>query len=588
MSEINNDNDGLDADVRRDHAAVDHPPHVSPSPTTRAPSVQWQGPAAKPTHVTPAPTTPEHPSLPPRHATPTPTWPELIEPAPHTGHPAVTRVATPATTDEPEEVAEPDKSDVVEANPIEDDGEPDTSGVLPEPPAPADIAQLLVEQGDADLTRALLDGLGDGVVLIDSERVVLFVNPGAETLFKTTSEQAVGKPVTELLDEPEGSSEEPSVTDQLLDDGHWRGSWRSSTSGERINVELTMTNLSCEDNAGGLIVARDISGLQHAKRAAEDQIDFASAVLESLPGRTCVIDDDGMVIAVNRQYRVEGPAGGGPGTGPGVDSDYLAWLADTTDADAVDELRSMLSGNAADHRTEVTTIRRRKRQYTELFAIPLGRESGGAVITHVDITARKQAEHALTRRATHDPLTGLPNRVLLSDRLAQALSRAARTKTQVGVLFCDLDGFRDVNNTHGHLAGDRLLVTIAKRLRAVCRSSDTVARVSGDEFVIILEDVETRDEIEDVARRVIEALSEPVELEQGIAKAGTSIGLVISSGVPRAGVRTVENLIRDADAAMYAAKEAGRGRFAWFSPEMLEHPRERPSFVQAIGRLLKG
>ena len=210
----------------------------------------------------------------------------------------------------------------------------------------------------------------------------------------------------------------------------------------------------------------------------------------------------------------------------------------------------------------------------------------GAVVTHVDITARKQAESALTRRATHDPLTGLPNRVLLADRLAHALSRAARTKTQVGLLFCDLDGFRNVNNTFGHLAGDRLLVTIAKRLRAVCRSSDTVARVSGDEFVIILEDVEGRGEVEEVARRIIEALTEPVVLEQGNAKPGTSIGLVISSGVPRAGIRTVENLIRDADSAMYAAKEAGRARYAWFSPEMRERPRERPTFVQAINRLL--
>jgi diguanylate cyclase (GGDEF)-like protein len=131
-----------------------------------------------------------------------------------------------------------------------------------------------------------------------------------------------------------------------------------------------------------------------------------------------------------------------------------------------------------------------------------------------------------------------------------------------------------------------LLVTIAKRLRAVCRSSDTVARVSGDEFVIILEDVEGRGEVEEVARRIIEALTEPVVLEQGNAKTGTSIGLVISSGVPRAGIRTVENLIRDADSAMYAAKEAGRARYAWFSPEMRERPRERPTFVQAINRLL--
>ena len=231
-------------------------------------------------------------------------------------------------------------------------------------------------------------------------------------------------------------------------------------------------------------------------------------------------------------------------------------------------------------------MQRRKRRWTELLAVPLFAESGGAVVTHVDITERKQAEKALTQRATHDPLTGLPNRVLLADRLAHALSRAARSNTQVGLLFCDLDGFRDVNNTFGHLAGDRLLVTIAKRLRAVCRSSDTVARVSGDEFVIILEDVTGTTEMEDVAQRIIDALAEPVVMDEGTARTGTSAGLVISPGVSRAGVRTVENMIRDADAAMYAAKEAGRGRYAWFTPEMREKPRERPTFVRAINRLL--
>ena len=217
-----------------------------------------------------------------------------------------------------------------------------------------------------------------------------------------------------------------------------------------------------------------------------------------------------------------------------------------------------------DFRTEFASVRRRKRYWTELFAVPLSSGGTGAVVTHVDITARKQAESALTRRATHDPLTGLPNRVLLADRLAHALSRAARTKTQVGLLFCDLDGFRNVNNTFGHLAGDRLLVTRQAPARCLPflrygrpRQWRRVCDYPGGR--------RGRGEVEEVARRIIEALTEPVVLEQGTAKTGTSIGLVISSGVPRAGIRTVENLIRDADSAMYAAKEAGRARYSWFS-----------------------
>lgn len=439
----------------------------------------------------------------------------------------------------------------------------------------------------------LVMALPDAAIATDADYNVRLTNPAAEELYDFVAADVVGTPVMNLIRLSEDPAEDRKLKKDnekvLLSNGFWSGRVRHlAANGEHVDIDASATVLRDETEAmrGVLFLSRDVTPLRRAECAAQERTEFADAVLESLPGRTCVIDAHGTVVAVNRRYRNEGPAGAGEGTGPALGDDYIAWLVDTMDEDAGKDFRELLSGECPDYRTEFATVRRRKRYWTELFAVPLSTGETGAVVTHVDITARKQAESALTRRATHDPLTGLPNRVLLADRLAHALSRAARTKTQVGLLFCDLDGFRNVNNTFGHLAGDRLLVTIAKRLRAVCRSSDTVARVSGDEFVIILEDVEGRGEVEEVARRIIEALTEPVVLEQGNAKTGTSIGLVISSGVPRAGIRTVENLIRDADSAMYAAKEAGRARYAWFSPEMRERPRERPTFVQAINRLL--
>ena len=439
----------------------------------------------------------------------------------------------------------------------------------------------------------LVMALPDAAIATDADYNVRLTNPAAEELYGFVAADVVGTPVMDLIRLSENPAEDRKLKkaneDVLLQNGFWSGRLRNlAANGERVDIDASATVLRDETEAmrGVLFLSRDVTPLRRAERAAQERTEFADAVLESLPGRTCVIDSQGIVVAVNRRYRNEGPAGAGEGTGPALGDDYISWLTDTMDEDAAKDFQELLAGECPDFRTEFASVRRRKRYWTELFAVPLSSGGTGAVVTHVDITARKQAESALTRRATHDPLTGLPNRVLLADRLAHALSRAARTKTQVGLLFCDLDGFRNVNNTFGHLAGDRLLVTIAKRLRAVCRSSDTVARVSGDEFVIILEDVEGRGEVEEVARRIIEALTEPVVLEQGTAKTGTSIGLVISSGVPRAGIRTVENLIRDADSAMYAAKEAGRARYSWFSPEMRERPRERPTFVQAINRLL--
>lgn len=428
------------------------------------------------------------------------------------------------------------------------------------------------------------------VVATDADFRVSLMNPAAEALYGVSEQDALGRNVSDVVSTDHGSPErERAAWSALLDGSAWSGRVRQRGTGDWREVWLVSSVMRTSDGApsGALMVAHGIAALQVAEQDAADRSTFASAVLESLPGRTCVVDRAGMVIAANQRYRIEGPAGAGESTGPDTGQSYVAWAAETIDDDAAFALRELLEGERPDFCTEFVTVRRRRRRWTELDAVPLGMESGGAVITHVDITTRKQAETTLTRRATHDALTGLPNRVLLADRLSHALARSARTGGSVGVLFCDLDGFREVNNKFGHLAGDRLLVTVAKRLRAVCRSSDTVARVSGDEFVVVLEDVTGPAEVEEVARRVLDALTEPVVLEEGTARTGTSIGLVISHGSPRAGMRAVEGLIRDADAAMYAAKEAGRARFAWFTPEMRERPRERPTFARAIGRLFR-
>lgn len=440
---------------------------------------------------------------------------------------------------------------------------------------------------NADLVKAL----NDAVIACDKNYDIKFLNPAAERLFGIKRTDFVGTNLREALSQTFVNPREfPPIAQAFVERHYWHGRVRQFGAKKQvIYTECTATPLYDIDNEvdGLVLIARDVSLLIRAERLAEEQTKFATSVLESLPGRTCILDAAGVVIASNKYYRDQGPTGAGEGTGPQVGSDYPTWANSEIGEEAGTEISKIVAGSTSESfREEFTTVRRRRRTWTEIVVVPLSTENGGAVITHLDITGRKQAETTLKRRATHDPLTGLPNRVLLTDRLAQALARASRSGQNVGVMFCDLDGFRDINNTYGHLAGDKLLVTIAKRLRAVCRSTDTVARVSGDEFVIILEDVQSESEIEEVSKRVIDALSEPVNLDEATVETGTSIGLTMSPGVSRAGVRTIENLIRDADAAMYAAKEGGRGKFAWFSPEMHERTPERPALVKAIGKLI--
>jgi len=173
---------------------------------------------------------------------------------------------------------------------------------------------------------------------------------------------------------------------------------------------------------------------------------------------------------------------------------------------------------------------------------------------------RQRAQAQLAHRALHDPLTGLPNRELFLDRLGVALDRSRRSGGRVAVLFLDVDNFKQVNDSLGHAAGDRLLVVLADRLRSMLRPMDTVARFGGDEFTLLFEDLASEREVVLVAERISRSVQLPIHLEQSEARVTVSIGIAMvdDPGVPP------EAAIRDADTAMYRAKERGRSRFELF------------------------
>jgi diguanylate cyclase (GGDEF)-like protein/PAS domain S-box-containing protein len=199
-----------------------------------------------------------------------------------------------------------------------------------------------------------------------------------------------------------------------------------------------------------------------------------------------------------------------------------------------------------------------------------GQIIGTMGIAH-DITDRKQAEVQIRYMALHDVLTGLPNRALLQDRLGQAIALARRHREKVAVLMLDLDHFKDVNDSLGHSAGDRLLEMVSKRLRACLRESDIVGRLSGDEFVIALPEVSDDQNIEQVAHKVLTALAKPVQIEGHEFITSASIGI---SQYPADGENS-EALLQGADAAMYEAKKSGRGMCCFFTPELSEATRNR-------------
>jgi diguanylate cyclase (GGDEF)-like protein len=190
----------------------------------------------------------------------------------------------------------------------------------------------------------------------------------------------------------------------------------------------------------------------------------------------------------------------------------------------------------------------------------------------------------MAHQALHDALTGLPNRVLVAERLEEALARSARTGCEVAVLFVDLDRFKLINDSRGHAAGDELLVTVAERLRRIVRADDVVARFGGDEFVVVCEDRSAAFEASVLAERILDALREPVLVDGQEVFLSASVGIATSDG---AGGGTPSSLLRDADAAMYRAKEKGRDRAEFFDAAMRTEATESLEIQSALHRAIE-
>jgi len=195
-----------------------------------------------------------------------------------------------------------------------------------------------------------------------------------------------------------------------------------------------------------------------------------------------------------------------------------------------------------------------------------------------DITEQKQAEENIQQLAYYDNLTGLPNRMLLQDRLLQVLSQTRRDERKAAVLFLDLDRFKTVNDTLGHAIGDELLKQVAQRLKVNIRDADTVARQGGDEFVIVLNSIESGRQAAQVASKVISALAHPFQVQGQSIFTGTSVGIAL---FPDDGL-DAGTLLKHADMAMYLAKESGRGKFKFFSQELNDRMRERAQMEAAL------
>jgi diguanylate cyclase (GGDEF)-like protein/PAS domain S-box-containing protein len=206
----------------------------------------------------------------------------------------------------------------------------------------------------------------------------------------------------------------------------------------------------------------------------------------------------------------------------------------------------------------------------------------GVVVNLRDVTERRRSEQVLAHHALHDPLTGLPNRTLLLDRLHQLLARAADGREQVILLFVDLDRFKVVNDSLGHAAGDELLIQVANRLTETVQPGDTVARLGGDEFVVVYVLPDRRTGLGDLPGKLLDAVGAPVRLPEGEITVTASLGVVVADPAT-----PPDDLLADADAAMYLAKARGRARFVVFDPELHRRSGGRLTTEHALRQALE-
>jgi diguanylate cyclase (GGDEF)-like protein/PAS domain S-box-containing protein len=429
----------------------------------------------------------------------------------------------------------------------------------------------------------------DGILAVDENDQIILANRQFSRHFDIPQE---------LLDAKDDSAVRNFVTEQMEDPAAFslRVTYLYSHPEERSTDEIRLKNgktferysAPLEDadrrHRGRIWYFHDISERRAMEVAVRDAEENYRTIFENAVIGIFRATPDGRPITVNRALAQI----------HGYDSpDEL--FADVSNAGAElfvnpDDMEKLVTGAAAGRTAQGAEVevytKTRARKWIRVNCQAVHDSDGKLKYvdgTTEDITDRKLAEKRVETLAYYDPLTGLPNRSLLHDRLKQALARAQRTKKKVAVLFIDLDRFKFINDSLGHTIGDLLLKEIAGRLTQCVREKDTVARIGGDEFVIAMGDLSATRDVEVVAARILEELSSTFFIDEHSLHASCSIGISLcpENGCDR------ETLIRYADQAMYAAKENGRNAYRFFSADLNDEIQKRTSVETDLRRALE-
>lgn len=393
--------------------------------------------------------------------------------------------------------------------------------------------------------------------IVDLDGRFLQLNQLWESTLGYTREELEGQRLIDFVhpDDREATAMEMAeIAEGAADSNHFVNRYRRKDGSYRY---LSWTSNTSSSEKRIYAAAVDITeGLE-----AEEKLKQAAAVFENTADGVLITDMDKIIVEVNQAFTTI--------TGfeqqDAIGHHISILQSEKHDAVFYDALWHAVRETGNWH-GEIWNKRKDGSHYPELLTISTikdGEFATGYVAVFSDITALKQHQKKLAHMAHHDALTDLPNRVLFNMRLAQSLRLASRSGTVLAVIFIDLDRFKLINDSMGHAAGDSLLIDVAHRLRSALRQSDTVARISGDEFVILLENIDGPQQAGHVAETLIQAFQLPFTIHESEVSITASMGISL---YPQDSA-DLEALVANADAAMYKAKESGKNRYVFYTAE---------------------
>jgi diguanylate cyclase (GGDEF)-like protein/PAS domain S-box-containing protein len=437
-------------------------------------------------------------------------------------------------------------------------------------------------------SRFILETTQEAFISMDEDGLIREWNPQAERIFGWARHEILGRPVAQTIVPPRHR------------DAHLRGLARFLATGEgpllgrrvemeglrrdgtEVPVELAISVIRDGDGWRFHAFLHDISERQEteaALREAEERFRKAfddsqvGMALVSLEGSFQRVNHALCEICGHPEDRLVGMR--------------LSEITHSDDRDRdLDALRDIVDGERYGYRAETRYLHARGHPvWISLTVSPVYESNGGLsylLAQMEDISERKESEERLTRQALHDSLTGLPNRTLFSDRVRMATAR--RSSQGFAIIYIDLDGFKLVNDTLGHAAGDQVLIEVARRLERLLRVGDTLARLGGDEFALLCEEV-AENEAKTIADRVIDAMTKPIDVQERQITQAASIGIALYG--PGVNVVEPDEMVGEADLAMYRAKAAGKSRYAMFESWMREGDADRASLERELREALQ-